>query len=103
MDLLFLLTIGDNVKLNTRNRLKLIRDFELLIDYEEKDNYYNNFILNKNEDCLFNQFVKIKGVKGQVKGGVKGKVKGGVKGEVKGLVKGVVLERSGSIIVCIMV
>ena len=59
MDLLFLLTIGDKVKLNTRNRLKLIRDFELLIDYEEKDNYYNNFILNKNEDCLFNQFVKM--------------------------------------------
>ena len=46
MDLLFLLTIGDKVKSNTRNRLKLIRDFELLIDYEEKDNYYNNFILS---------------------------------------------------------
>jgi len=59
MDLLFLLTIGDKVKLDVRNRLKLIRDFELLIDYKEEENYYNYFILNKTEDSLFNQFIKM--------------------------------------------
>lgn len=59
MDLLFLLAIGDNVKSNTRNRLKLVRDFELLIDYKEEDNHCNNFILNKSEDSLFNQFIKM--------------------------------------------
>ena len=59
MDLLFLLTIGDKVKSSTRNRLKLVRDFELLIDYKEEDNHCNNFILNKSEDSLFNQFIKM--------------------------------------------
>ncbi len=59
MDLLFLLAIGDKVKSNTRNRLKLVRDFELLIDYKEEDNHCNNFILNKSEDSLFNQFIKM--------------------------------------------
>lgn len=59
MDLLFLLTIGDKVKSSTRNRLKLVREFELLIDYKEEDNHYNNFILNKSDDSLFNQFIKM--------------------------------------------
>ena len=59
MDLLFLLTIGDKVKSSTRNRLKLVREFELLIDYKEEDNHCNNFILNKSEDSLFNQFIKM--------------------------------------------
>jgi len=59
MDLLFLLTIGDRVKSSTRNRIKLVRDFELLIDYKEEDNYCNNFILSKSDDSLFNQFIKM--------------------------------------------
>ena len=59
MDLLFLLTIGDRVKSSTRNRIKLVRDFELLIDYKEEDNHCNNFILSKSDDSLFNQFIKM--------------------------------------------
>ena len=42
MDLLFLLMIGNKVNLRVSNRLKLLRDFEFLIDYEEGDNIYNN-------------------------------------------------------------
>ena len=59
MDLLFLLTLGDRDKLNVSNRVKLVRDFELLIDYKEEDNHYNNIILKKSEDNLFNQFIKM--------------------------------------------
>jgi len=59
MDLLFLFTLADRVKLNVRNRLKLVRDFEYLIDYEEDNNYCNNFILGKSDDSFFNQFVKM--------------------------------------------
>ena len=59
MDLLFLLIIGKKVNLRVSNRLKLIRDFELLIDYEEGNNIYNNIRLKKNNDTLYNQFVKM--------------------------------------------
>ena len=59
MDLLFLLTLGDRVKMNVSNRVKLVRDFELLIDYEECNNYFNNFKLKVFEDNLFNQFVRM--------------------------------------------
>jgi|TARA_B100000161_G_C33548811_1_gene414393 hypothetical protein len=59
MDLLFLLVIGKRVNLKVSNRLKLVRDFEFLIDYEEDDYIYNNIRLNKNDDTLYNQFVKM--------------------------------------------
>ena len=59
MDLLFLLVIGKRVNLKVSNRLKLVRDFELLIDYEEGENIYNNIRLRKNDDTLYNQFVKM--------------------------------------------
>jgi len=59
MDLLFLLLIGNKVNLRVSNRLKLVRDFELLIDYEEGENIYNNIRLKKNDDTLYNQFVKM--------------------------------------------
>ena len=59
MDLLFLLIIGKKVNLRVSNRLKLVRDFELLIDYEEGNNIYNNIRLKKNDDTLYNQFVKM--------------------------------------------
>lgn len=59
MDLLFLLSIGERIRVNIRNRIKLVRDFELLIDYKEESSYYNSYILPKSDDTLFNQFVKM--------------------------------------------
>ena len=59
MDLLFLLVIGNKVNLRVSNRLKLVRDFELMINYEEGDNIYNNIRLRRNDDSLYNQFVKM--------------------------------------------
>ena len=59
MDLLFLLTLGDRVKMDVNNRVKLVRDFELLIDYKECNNYFNNFKLKVFEDNLFNLFVRM--------------------------------------------
>ena len=59
MDLLFLLMIGNKINLRVSNRVKLVRDFEFLIDYEEGDNIYNNIRLKKNDDTLYNQFVKM--------------------------------------------
>ena len=59
MDLLFLLMIGNKINLRVSNRVKLVRDFEFLIDYEEVDNIYNNIRLRRNDDSLYNQFVKM--------------------------------------------
>lgn len=59
MDLLFLLCIGEKVNLSVRNRFKLVRDFEFLIDYNEMEEYSNNFVLKRNDDSFYNQFVKM--------------------------------------------
>lgn len=59
MDLLFLLLLGERVNLKVTNRVKLVREFENLISYEESDSIYNNIKLDRNDDTLYNQFVKM--------------------------------------------
>ena len=47
MDLLFLLLLGERVNLKVTNRVKLVREFENLISYEESDSIYNNIKLDR--------------------------------------------------------